>query len=163
LNFLAIDFETANYKRSSACSVGLVKVKNNKIIERASFLIKPPEKSFVFTYIHGLTWDDVSNEPSFGELWPEFSRMFKNVDCLVAHNASFDKSVLRACCEHYGIKVPEIPFKCTMKLSRELWNIHPTTLDNVCRIFNIPLKHHDAASDTEACARIMMRAMKKLP
>jgi DNA polymerase-3 subunit epsilon len=44
MNFLALDFETANYYRDSACALGLVRVENNEIVDRASFLIRPPYK-----------------------------------------------------------------------------------------------------------------------
>lgn len=161
MNFLAIDFETANYYRRSACAVGLVKVVNNKILTKKSFLIKPPDKEFVFTYIHGLTWNDVKNEPSFKQLWPKLKPFFSGVDFVTAHNASFDKSVLRKCCEYYDVEFPNNEFVCTVQLSRRLWNIHPTTLPSVCQRFNIPLNHHDALSDTEACAQIMLRAIKE--
>ncbi len=160
MNFLAIDFETANYYRDSACAVGLVKVVKNKIQKSVSYLIKPPSSWFVFTYIHGLTWDDVKDEPTFGELWPNIRPMFNGVDFLVAHNSSFDRCVLRACCERYGIDYPEIPFQCTVQISRKLWDIFPTGLEIVCDHLGIPLNHHEALSDTLACAQIMMRAVK---
>lgn len=56
LSFIALDFETANYFRNSACAVGLVKVRDNQVIKKASFLFKPPQKWFVFTYLHGISW-----------------------------------------------------------------------------------------------------------
>lgn len=160
LSFLAIDFETANYYRNSACAVGLVKVKNNEILKKKVFLIKPPQKEFHFTYIHGITWNDVKNESRFDELWPKIKPFFNGIDFVVAHNASFDKSVLRKCCEHYDIEFPQTNFLCTVQLSRKLWNIYPTNLPSVCNHFNIPLNHHDALSDTEACAQIMLNAVK---
>lgn len=160
-SFLAIDFETANYYRHSACAVGLVKVENCKIIRKKSFLIKPPQKEFYFSYIHGITWEDVKNELTFEELWPKMKSFFSGVDFLVAHNANFDKSVLRKCCEYYDIEFPQNDFLCTVQLSRRLWNIYPTNLPSVCNHFKIPLKHHDALSDTEACAQIMLRAIKE--
>ena len=46
-NFTAFDFETANYKRSSACAIGLVKVENGVIVEEKSFLIKPQPNYFI--------------------------------------------------------------------------------------------------------------------
>lgn len=159
-SFLAIDFETANYYRDSACAVGLAKIENNQIVESASYLIRPPSNWFVFTYIHGLTWEDVKNEPTFRELWPKIRPMFKGVDFLVAHNSGFDRGVLKACCKTYNVDYPEIPFQCTMHLCRKLWNIHPTKLNIVCEHFGIPLNHHEALSDTLACAEIMMRAVK---
>ena len=39
--FAALDFETANQYRSSICSIGLVFVENNKIVDTYYQLIKP--------------------------------------------------------------------------------------------------------------------------
>lgn len=68
MNFVAIDFETANYLPDSACALGVVKVVDDMIVDKAVHLIKPPTKEFVFTYIHGLTWKDVAKEADFGKL-----------------------------------------------------------------------------------------------
>ena len=161
MNFLAMDFETANYYRDSACALGLVRVENNEIVDRASFLIRPPYKYFVFTYIHGITWEDVEDKPTFEQHWKSIKPFFEGIDFAVAHNASFDSSVLHACCERHKIIVPEVDFRCTMKLSRQVFNLYPTNLPAVCRKFNIILQHHDAFSDTLACAKIMMEILKK--
>ena len=50
-DFVAIDFETANYSNDSACSIGLVKVRGGEIVEKVVELIKPPSREFVFTGI----------------------------------------------------------------------------------------------------------------
>jgi DNA polymerase-3 subunit epsilon len=42
LDFTAIDFETANSSSASACSVGLVKVQDGRVVDREYWLIKPP-------------------------------------------------------------------------------------------------------------------------
>ncbi len=160
MNFLAIDFETAGYKRDSACSVGLVKVVAGKIVEQAVHLIKPPSKEFVFTHIHGLTWQDVAKSADFGELWPKIAPLFENVEFLAAHNAPFDKGVLNACCTRYGIENPNLPFQCTVKIARAAWNIYPTKLSDVCRELQIELNHHEALSDALACAKIMLASSK---
>jgi DNA polymerase-3 subunit epsilon len=162
-SFLAIDFETAGYQRSSACAIGLVRVENQEIVRRASHLIRPPSPEFVFTWLHGISWEDVIYEPTFENLWPTIEPLFEGVDFLVAHNAPFDRSVLRACCEAGGIPFPETPFECTVKWARRVWNIRPTKLSDVCDRLGIPLRHHEAASDSEACARIMMEALKAEP
>jgi DNA polymerase-3 subunit epsilon len=156
--FVALDFETADYSRDSACALGLVRVENHQIVERTYSLIKPPRRKFVFTYLHGITWEDVADQPTFGELWPSFSSMLAGVDFLAAHNASFDRSVLNKCCEKAELEPPSIPFRCTVQLARQTWNIYPTKLNNVCDHLGITLKHHQAASDAEACALIVMAA-----
>jgi DNA polymerase-3 subunit epsilon len=89
--FAAIDFETANYRADSACAVGLVVVKGSRIVQREHYLIRPPDREFVFTYLHGITWDDVRDAPTFAELWPILRELITDVDFLAAHNASFDQ------------------------------------------------------------------------
>jgi DNA polymerase III subunit epsilon len=157
-SFVALDFETADYPRDSACALGLVRVENHRIIERAYYLIRPPRKRFVFTYLHGITWEDVAGQPTFAELWPSLTPILAGVDFLAAHNASFDRSVLQKCCETAGINPPRTPFRCTVQLARQTWNIYPTKLNNVCDHLGITLKHHHAASDAEACALIAIAA-----
>ncbi len=161
--FVALDFETADYSPDSACALGLVRVENHQIVHRTYSLIKPPRKRFIFTYIHGITWEDVANQPTFGELWPTYSPMLEGIDFLAAHNASFDRSVLHRCCNAAGLEPPEIPFRCTVQLARRTWNIKPTKLNNVCDHLGITLKHHFAASDAEACALIVIAAHRISP
>ena len=158
MNFVAIDFETANYARDSACAIGLVKVVGGEIVDKAVHLIKPPTREFVFTYIHGLTWNDVAKSADFGELWPTLEPVLEGAEFLAAHNASFDKGVLHGCCASYGISVPSLPFQCTVQMARRAWNIRPTKLSDVCRKLGIALNHHEALSDAMACARIVLAA-----
>ncbi len=161
LNFVAIDFETANYQSDSACAVGLVKVADGEIANTAVHLIRPPTREFVFTYIHGLRWSDVAKADDFGELWPKLAPFLDGAAFLAAHNASFDRGVLHACCASYGITAPSLPFRCTVQISRRAWNIYPTKLPNVCERLGIALDHHEALSDAMACAQIVLAASRK--
>ncbi len=99
VKFAAIDFETADFGRDSACALAIVRVHGSRIVGASSYLIRPPRRSFVFTYLHGISWEDVADKPTFGQLWPRIERDLAGVDFLVAHNASFDRirapSVLR--------------------------------------------------------------------
>lgn len=159
--FLAIDFETANYQPDSACAIGLARVENGSIVHSESFLIKPPYKDFYFTYIHGLTWRDVASAPDFGELWETLKPFFNDIDFIVAHNSGFDKGVLTACCRRYNIAPPQIDFKCTVHLSRKVLKYYPANLPAVCSNLGIQLNHHDALSDTLACANIMIHILRQ--
>jgi DNA polymerase III subunit epsilon len=156
--FVAIDFETADNGRDSACAVALVRVVGEEIVERAHWLIRPPRRMFLFTHVHGITWERVAREPTFAELWPRIDEKLHGVDFVAAHSASFDRSVLRACCEQARLPVPELRFECTVLLARAAWGLHPTKLPDVCRHLKLALKHHDALSDAEACARIVLAA-----
>ena len=159
--FVAIDFETANNYRNSACSVALVRVESGKIVYKEQRLIRPPSNYFQFTYLHGINWEMVSSEPRFGEVWQSLDHILDGATFLAAHNASFDKSVLKACCDESNIPFPSIPFMDTVMISRNTWNIRPTKLPDVCNYLNINLDHHDALSDAVACAKIMIESLKK--
>ena len=161
MNLLALDFETADHGADSACSVGLVRIADGRIVETAHRLIRPPRRRFVFTYIHGITWADVAGEPVFGEVWADLGRLLDGIDYLVAHHAPFDRGVLRACCAAAGVPMPAPPFACTVKLARAAWNVRPTRLPDVCRHLGLDLRHHDAASDALACARIALAAVEQ--
>jgi len=159
-SFVAIDFETADYGRDSACSVGLARVEGSKIVRSEHHLIRPPRQTFIFTEVHGLTWADVKDALTFKQLWPRIDAFLKGAEFFAAHNASFDKGVLHACCAQAGLKVPEQPFHCTVKLARSVLKISPAKLSHVCHHLSIPLNHHNALSDAEACARIMITVLE---
>jgi len=158
--FVAIDFETADRWRDSACAVALVRVEGGKIVSTQSRLIRPPRREFEFTYVHGITWPMVAEEPSFREIWPTMASILEGAAFLAAHNASFDRSVLNACCKAAGLEPPSVPFQCTVALARKQWGLNPTKLPNVCHHLGIDLDHHDPVSDATACARIVLAAQK---
>ncbi|MFN7927005.1 MAG: 3'-5' exonuclease [Blastocatellia bacterium] len=163
MSFVAIDFETADFYPDSACSVALVRVENNQIVAKTHALIRPPRSRFHFTYIHGIKWEHVKNEPTFGELWPTLTEYWQGVDHFVAHNATFDKGVLQACCTAAGLIMPPLPFRCTVKLARQVWRLPSHKLNLVCEHLQIPLQHHNALSDAEACAKIVLAAHELPP
>jgi len=157
--FVAIDFETADRPADSACAVALVRVERLRIVERKTCLLRPPRRNFLFSYIHGITWADVANAPTFANAWPTLSAMLDGVAFLAAHNASFDRRVLQTCCGAAGLVMPPQPFECTLQLARRVWGLNPAKLPDVCAYLGLPLRHHDPASDAEACARIVMAAL----
>lgn len=156
--FLAIDFETATYDSDSACAIGLVRVEGDQIVSQEHYLIRPPSRNFTFSYVHGLTWKDVENSPLFSDLWPKIEWQFSGIDFIAAHNASFDRRVLNACCARYQIQAPTLPYTCTVQVARKTLNITPANLPSVCKTLNIPLNHHNAISDALACAKIVLAA-----
>lgn len=160
MTFVALDFETADPMRDSACALALVRVEGGRIVARESRLLRPPRREFYFTHIHGITWRMVEGKEPFEEAWPGMAPILEGAEFLAAHNAGFDRSVMRACCERAGLAAPAAPYLCTVNLARRVWDIFPTKLPDVCGRLDIPLRHHDAGSDAEACATIVMKAME---
>lgn len=158
MNFTAIDFETANYNRDSACQIGLVVVRDNRVTDRFSSLINPETDHFVARFtreIHGISARDVRDSPNFGQLWPELIPYIEQAPLLVAHNAPFDMGVLRSCLEKFGIHARLPDAYCTLKQARDLLpGMANYKLDTLSRKFGVELQHHEALSDANAAAVI---------
>lgn len=163
IDFVAIDFETANSKRTSACSIGLTFVENGKIISTEHYLIKPRPNYFdsFNTKIHRITPKDVKNSPRFNELWEELSPRLLG-KTIVAHNASFDMSVLRATLSAYKIEYPELKYACTYLLSKHLYpELINYQLPTVCKHVEYDFSnHHNAEADSLASANVFLKILE---
>jgi DNA polymerase-3 subunit epsilon len=158
--FVALDFELANPSLASVCALALARVERLQIVDRALYLVRPPNAHFTFSALHGITWESVCAQPSFAEIWPKTSLFLDGVDFLASHNVAFDGDVLYTGCRLAGLAMPKVPLRCTMRLARMIWEIYPTTLPDVCRFLNLPLQHHDPLADAEACAQIVIHAVR---
>ena len=164
MHFYAIDFETANPCRSSICSFGLIEVVDGAVTNRWHSLVRPEPLVFtpINTGIHGITAEQVINAPRFEEIWPKVEPLLSG-QCVIAHNASFDISALRATLDQYRIAYPALTYLCSLMISRNVWQEFSShKLSVLAQAFHIPLKHHDATSDAEAAAMIVMHAASKL-
>jgi DNA polymerase III epsilon subunit-like protein len=86
--FAAIDFETANRYRDSACAVSVVSVIEGVVDSVFTSLIRPPTPVFEFTAIHGISYADVKNSPSFEDIFPALRQLLGSVPFIAAHNAN---------------------------------------------------------------------------
>ena len=67
---IAIDFETANEERRSACAIGLAWIESGEVVRREHRLIRPKEMRFNVHNIrvHGINPEDVRDKPEFPEV-----------------------------------------------------------------------------------------------
>ncbi len=153
---IAIDFETANQNRISACALGLVFIKNDRIAYKTSFHIKPPETENFLSRnidIHGITAEDVDYAMTFDELWEfELSQYF-NQNLIIFHNASMDLSVLKNLFAHYSITNYNIEYLDTMQLAAKTGN--PKKISELAEKFEIEyIDKHNPEEDAKVCAYV---------
>jgi len=166
MNFTAIDFETANEMMSSPCALGLAVVEGGLVVERRSWLIRPKELriSAFNTRIHGISVDDVRNEPEFSDLWFLIRGYLDGRD-VIAHNAPFDMGVLDSTLRLYDIPFPVFDYSCTVAISRQVWprpEVENHKLNTMAGHLDVEFKHHDASEDAYASAIIAIEAAKRL-
>lgn len=161
-DFAAIDFETANNERTSVCSVGVIIVRNDEIVDSFYSLIQPEPNYYNYwcTQVHGLTEEDTEKAPIFPEVWKQIAPLIEGLP-LVAHNKAFDESCLRAAFRCYQMDYPEFPFLCTLTASRKVFpNLENHQLHTVAQECGYVLKnHHHALADAEACAAIAIKIL----
>ncbi|MBR2192965.1 MAG: DUF723 domain-containing protein [Bacteroidaceae bacterium] len=170
-SFVSIDFETLYSQRVSACSIGMVKYKDRKIVDHYYSLIRPPfdyegKSGNALTWVHGISEEMLINEKTFAELLPEIESFVEGLP-LVAHNASVEKCCIRDACAYYGIKT-SLDYNNiidTLPLSREaearigivVEGQGTHSLDAVCCRFGVEVKnHHNALDDAEMCGGLMI-------
>lgn len=160
MNYVAIDFETANRTRASACSMAAVVVENGKIVRSAYSLIRPPSLEFDYynTRIHGITAEDVRHKPTFAEQWAKI-RPYLEEKIVIAHNAAFDISVLRSVLTEYSLPQPRFRYACTVALAKKVWtDLENYKLDTLAQKFSVTFNHHNALHDARVCAQIALEA-----
>ena len=165
LNFVAIDFETANGSPASPCAVGLVRVTDGKIAESVATLIQPPYPNNWFhegnIKVHGIRPSDVDGAPEIHEALA-FILGFVGDYPMVAHNAPFDMGVLRKSAELIEWPLPELNYACSLAISRKTYNLESYRLNAVAyAVGHEEFNHHDALADSDACARIIIHAAKR--
>lgn len=158
-DFAAIDFETANSLPTSVCSVGIVIVRDCKIVDTFYSLIKPEPEYYDFwcSQVHGLTERNTYRAPIFPKVWKQIEPMIEGLP-LIAHNKAFDENCLKAVFQCYGMDYPDYDFYCTLQKSRRVWPCGHHNLDIIAERCGYNLRaHHHALADAEACAAIAIK------
>lgn len=160
IDFVALDFETANRSPSSACAVGAVRIRDGVIVDDFHTLIRPPEERGEFepvnVRIHGITARDVEDAPLWPEVYPGL-RAFIGDDTVVGHNAAFDTSVLLNSCGAYDIDLPSLSVICTLQLSRAALHLPSYSLPWVAEHLGLPsFDHHNPLADAHTSALVLV-------
>lgn len=154
--FVAIDFETANPKRVSACALGFTVVKDGMIAESDGLLIRPIGGHAPFqTKIHGICESDTEDKPEFPDIYSSVSHLF---ELPVVGHSMFDKQVLNALSNHFGLGIRFDYIDSASIAKEKLPDLKNHKLKTVAKHFDLPpFKHHDATADARVCAEIFVR------
>ncbi|OHV84183.1 3'-5' exonuclease [Rhizobium sp. LCM 4573] len=161
---IAIDFETANEQRGSACSVGLAWIEDNAVVRVEERLIRPREMRFSSfnIAIHGIRPEHVEDAGEFPEVMDEFADDFRDAT-MIAHNAAFDFSVWRACLDAYRQSYPQLSYLCSVKMAQKVWpHLGSHKLNVLADHLGLHFKHHNAAEDAAICAEAAIAIAKSV-
>ncbi len=159
--YIAFDVETPNRFNSRMSAIGISVVEDGRIVDSFYSLVDPEQPFDWFnTQLTGIDRETVAGAPTFPELWERIEPILSS-GLLVAHNASFDMGVLRKCLQGYGIPWrSRVEGLCTVRMGRRLVPGVSHRLNDLCAYYGIRLNHHQADSDSRACAEILLRYLQ---
>ena len=159
--YVVIDVETPNQYNNRISAIGICVVEGGRIV-RDWFSLVDPEQPFDWfnARLTGINEETVFDAPTFPEVWVQIEPILSS-GILVAHNASFDIGVLRRCLDSYELAWrPAVKGICTVTMGRKLLPRVSHRLNDLCDYYGIGLRHHQADSDSRACAEILLRYME---
>lgn len=162
VEYVAIDFETANANLTSACSIGIVGAANGETVFEKHFLINPNEEFSAYNVlIHGITEEMVKNEPTFDKLWDEIKELIDGT-IVFAHSAPFDLAVLKSLLDKYALEYPNIKVGCTLKVSKIAFKgvLENCKLNTISNHLEVEHSHHNAISDAKVCFYLLERVKR---
>lgn len=158
MRYIAFDVETPNHYNNRMSAIGITVVENGEIVEEIYSLVDPEAEFDPFNIeLTGIHPRDVIGAPNFPALW-ERIRPTMESGILVAHNAVFDMSVLAKCLRDYDIYwQPTTKYACTCQMGKKcLPELANHRLNTMCGCLGLSLDHHNAGSDSHACAELLI-------
>jgi DNA polymerase-3 subunit epsilon len=155
--FAVLDVETIGLSPRTDRIVELAIVRldpTGAVVAQHASLVNP-DRDVGSTRLHGITASDVAGAPRFAELAGWLAARL--IGCvLVGHNVAFDLRFAQAEFDRLGIRLPELPALCTMRLAPDyLPSLPRRSLAACCAAAGIPLATaHSALSDAQATARL---------
>ena len=156
--YIVFDVETPNRASDRMSAIGITVLEDGAVTEEYYSLIDPETHFDYFNVqLTGINENSVKGAPNFPQVWEKIEPMMSS-GILTAHNAVFDLGVLKHCLQGYGIAWKQsVPYLCTVQMGRRLLPKMSHKLNVMCEYYGIELRHHHAASDSRACAEILLR------
>ena len=156
--YIVFDVETPNRYCNRMSAIGISVIEDGAITEEFFSYVNPETYFDYFnTQLTGIDKNTVADAPTFPELWQKIEPIMSS-GILVAHNAVFDLGVLKKCLKDYDIRWKNmVKYCCTVQMGRRVVPEISHKLNVICDYYGISLNHHQADSDSHACAEILLR------
>lgn len=160
LNFVAVDFETANQSRASVCQAGVAVVRNGVVEDVQDWLVQPPTGLDSFQHrnvqIHRITPSMAAGGMLWGESAERLASLVGDLP-VIAHNAQFDRGVYLAACDSLGVAPSPWQWYCSLEISQQHLPLSGHSLDVVAAHLGIDIgRHHHAGHDARAAAEVLL-------
>ncbi len=156
-DYTVVDIETTGLspRTCEIIEISALKVRNDKIVDSFSMLIKPSQSIAPFiTKLTGITDEMVCCKPSVEYVLPNFMD-FVAEDIILGHNVNFDINFIYDNWQKYYGKAFSNNFADTMRLSRKYCDLKKHNLKFLAKHYGVSIEgHHRALVDCEITFKI---------
>jgi len=141
--------------------IGAIKLNAMGVVDQFSSLVTTDiELTDDIIKLTGISPDMLVGQPTINQVLPEFLAFIEG-SVLVAHNAEFDMSMLKAACSRQGIDL-EWPCFCTLKMARQLLpDLENKKLDTLAAHYGLSFEaRHRAIGDIKVTVGVLSGMLK---
>jgi len=169
VTFVVVDLETTGGSATEheITEIGAVKVRGGQVIGEFQSLVHPgtPIPAFI-SVLTGITTPMLATAPSCAAALVAFLEFARGAEALVAHNAGFDVSFLRAACTRHGHPWPAFTVIDTVGLARAVVPREESRdhrLASLARVFrSAVVPNHRALTDARATVDVLHGLLERL-
>ncbi|MFA9375402.1 MAG: PolC-type DNA polymerase III [Lachnotalea sp.] len=163
--YVVFDLETTGFSpiKNKIIEIGAIKIVKGEVVDKYSTFVNPIVPiPFEIEKLTGINDAMVINEPVIEDILPKFMEFCKGA-VMVAHNASFDMSFIKANCDKVGLEC-KFTIVDTVAMARLLLpTLNRFKLDTVAKALGVSLENHHRAVDDAACtAEIFLKFIELL-
>lgn len=153
-NYVVLDLENPNARGNSICSIAIIEVKDNNIVNKQYTLINPEDRfDAINSKITGITGDMVLEYPTLKDYWLEIKDILED-NIIIGHNVRYDLNVLSKALNRYDIEIPQFKYCCTLELSQEYLSLDSYKLEEIAKFMNFDYNAHIALDDAMAAYKL---------
>lgn len=160
MEFVAVDFETANPSYASICQIGFARYSRGELTDEWKSYVDPEDYFHPMSVrVHGIDFPMVQGAPRIPDVHADLHRWLDG-SVAVSHTA-FDRVALQQALEKYGLPAPDCRWLDSSLVARRAWDECAYAgygLAPVCRLIGYDFTHHDALEDAKAAGQVLIAA-----
>ncbi len=160
MEFIAIDFETANPSYASICQIGFARYSASELVDEWGSYVDPEEYFHPMNVrIHGIDFPVVQGAPRLSDLHSGIMAWLEGR--VVVSHTPFDRVALQQAFDKCGLPKPDCQWLDSSLVARRTWSECAYSgygLASVCRLIGYDFGHHDALEDAKASGQVVIAA-----
>lgn len=162
MDFVALDFETANPRLSSICQIGATRFSGGEPVETLCTYVEPQDYFHPMNVsVHGICEATVAGAPTFAQVHGDLHELI--ADAIVVTHTGFDRTALHRACEMHALPPALCRWLDSSMVVRRAWPQFARSgygLGSVAAFLDLAFKHHDAGEDSRVTGQIVIHAVR---